>query len=138
MNVTVKVSGPFFSASPSVILDSIHGAVQEVVLTGEREAKLMAQPEPGSFHSRGYAAAHGYSQTGHYNRSIHGVMVGSLHGSISDSGVIYGPWLEGVSSRNQASRYKGVGIFRKTRDKLQRDALGILEKHIRRLVDKLT
>lgn len=33
--------------------------------------------------------------------------------SINDRGVIYGPWLEGTSSRNQATRFKGYAAFRK-------------------------
>lgn len=31
---------------------------------------------------------------------------------ISDGGVVYGPWLEGSSSRNSRSRFKGYWTFR--------------------------
>lgn len=34
---------------------------------------------------------------------------------ITDGGVVYGPWLEGVSTRNARSRFKGYATFRKTR-----------------------
>jgi len=139
MNVSVKVSGPFFRLGPGPIVASIHDAVQETVLTGEAEGVRMAQPRErgGVFHSGAYAAAHGYRHTGHYARSIHGRMVSNLHGAISDSGVVYGPWLEGVSSRNQATRFKGYAIFRRTRDKLQRLSRGILEKHVRKALGRL-
>lgn len=30
-----------------------------------------------------------------------------------DRGIVYGPWLEGVSQRNQASRFKGYHAFRR-------------------------
>ena len=33
--------------------------------------------------------------------------------SVNDRGVIYGPWLEGTSSRNQTTRFKGYAAFRR-------------------------
>ena len=139
MNLTVKVSGPFFSLGPKPVLDSLHAAIQETVSTGERELVTMAQPRErgGVFHSGAYAAAHGYRNTGHYARSINGRMVGSLNGVISDSGVTYGAWLEGVSSRNQATRFKGYAMFRRTRDKLQKLGGEILNRHVRKALDRL-
>jgi hypothetical protein len=110
-------------------------AIQEIVLRGEREAKLMAQPAPaGSFHTRDYAEAHGYFQTGHYNRSIHGRVMRNMNGEISDSGVVYGPWLEGVSSRNQSSRFRGYSIFRRTKDTLERISGEVVDHYIRRFI----
>ena len=139
MNLTVKVSGPFFRLGPKPVLDSLHAAIQETVSTGERELVTMAQPRErgGVFHSGAYAAAHGYRHTGHYARSINGRMVGSLNGVISDSGVTYGAWLEGVSSRNQATRFKGYAMFRRTRDKLQKLGGEILNRHVRKELDRL-
>lgn len=32
---------------------------------------------------------------------------------VHDRGIIYGPWLEGVSSRNQTTRFKGYSSFRR-------------------------
>jgi len=99
----------------------------------------MAQPRErgGVFHSGSYARAHGYTHTGHYARSIHGRMAGSLHGVIDDTRVVYGPWLEGVGSRNQATRFKGYAIFRRTKDKLQKMGRDILAKHVQRALERL-
>lgn len=36
------------------------------------------------------------------------------HAAVTDSGVIYGPWLEGVAERNLISRFKGYSTFRRT------------------------
>lgn len=36
---------------------------------------------------------------------------------VTDGGVIYGPWLEGTSSRNGQTRFKGYQTFRKVTDK---------------------
>jgi hypothetical protein len=138
VGIEVRLKGEFFRAGMAPVMDSLNDAVNEVMLTGEREAKLQAQPGPGgAFHTRSYAQAHGYFQTGHYNRSINGRMVGSMHGIISDSNVVYGPWLEGTSSRNQATRFKGYSIFRKTRDKLDRLTAGIVTKHVIAAVKRL-
>jgi len=142
VKVTVHVSGPFFAKGPAVVVASLHDAIEETVLEGEKQAVGMAQPRGSAsaaavFHSGAYAAAHGYKQTGHYARSINGRMTGTLNGELTDSGVVYGPWLEGVSSRNDATRFKGYGIFRRTRDKLQGMARGIIDKHIKRAVGKI-
>jgi hypothetical protein len=39
---------------------------------------------------------------------------------VHDRGIIYGPWLEGVSRRNGATRFKGYHSFRKAADELRR------------------
>ncbi len=142
--VSVRLTGPFFRDGARPVVASLHDAIQETVLTGEKEAVSMAQPRErgGVFHSDAYARAHGYTHTGHYARSIHGRMVGSLHGVIDDTGggygpCVYGPWLEGVSSRNQATRFKGYAIFRRTKDKLQRMSRDILLKHVQKALARL-
>ena len=45
---------------------------------------------------------------------------------VHDSGVIYGPWLEGISSRNAQTRFKGYRTFRKIAKRMENDADGIL------------
>jgi len=52
--------------------------------------------------------------TGNYRRNVSAEVRPSLSVVLSDGGVIYGPWLEGVSSRNQSTRFKGYATFRKT------------------------
>lgn len=42
---------------------------------------------------------------------------------VGDSGMVYGPWLEGTGSRNKTTRFKGYSTFRKVRDQLDREAL---------------
>ena len=46
---------------------------------------------------------------------------------VTDRGVVYGPWLEGTSSRNQTTRFKGYKTFRQMRDRLQERAPGIAQ-----------
>lgn len=38
---------------------------------------------------------------------------------VHDRGVIYGPWLEGVSSRNQTTRFKGYHMFRRAGQRVE-------------------
>lgn len=49
---------------------------------------------------------------------------------ITDGRVVYGPWLEGVSSRNKRSRFKGYATFRRTAKELDHDAERIAEPYI--------
>lgn len=50
---------------------------------------------------------------------------------VSDGGMVYGPWLEGTSSRNKTTRFKGYQTFRKTRQWLAGRAGSIAEAKIR-------
>lgn len=54
--------------------------------------------------------------------------------SIWDSFVIYGPWLEGVGSRNKTTRFKGYAAFRIEAALLQRRAGEIAERAVARLI----
>lgn len=47
---------------------------------------------------------------------------------VSDSGVVYGPWLEGVGSRNKSSRFKGYATFRRVTQRINNQAGQIAEK----------
>lgn len=47
--------------------------------------------------------------------------------SVNDSGVVYGPWLEGTSSRNLSSRFKGYASFRIVTEQLQADVTAIAQ-----------
>lgn len=44
-----------------------------------------------------------------------------IYRGVWDSNVIYGGWLEGVSSRNASTRFKGYFTFRKVRQALEQD-----------------
>lgn len=51
---------------------------------------------------------------------------------ITDSGVIYGPWLEGVGSRNKTTRFKGYFTFRKVTSRLQQKKGYVTDRAIRK------
>lgn len=56
---------------------------------------------------------------------------------ITDRGVVYGPWLEGTSRRNQTTRFKGYRTFRQTRlwmrKKAGPEAQKLLDKYVAKL-----
>ena len=62
---------------------------------------------------------------------------GGLQGVVHDSGIIYGPWLEGVSSRNDATRFKGYRMFRNAVQDLNRIAPTILRRHLTKAARKI-
>lgn len=40
---------------------------------------------------------------------------------VHDRGIVYGPWLEGVGSRNKTTRFKGYSAFRTAKQQVQAD-----------------
>lgn len=59
--------------------------------------------------------------TGYYESHVRAERSGS-HWEVNDSGVVYGPWLEGVGSRNRTTRFKGYATFRRATDAIDRAA----------------
>ncbi len=56
---------------------------------------------------------------------------------VHDSGIIYGPWLEGVSDRNKTTSFKGYSMFRKVAQQIERKAPQLLTTKTRRMVRDL-
>ncbi len=53
---------------------------------------------------------------------------------VDDSGVVYGPWLAGVSSRNQTTRFKGYTHWRQATQRTERRVTRIADPIVRRHV----
>lgn len=62
--------------------------------------------------------------------------VGDQHVVHADN-VIYGPWLEGTSSRNTTTRFKGYHLFRRAAQDVERNLGRILDPEERQLVADL-
>lgn len=52
---------------------------------------------------------------------------------VTDSRVVYGPWLEGIGSRNQQTRFKGYRTFQITSQLLDSTAEQFLQRDIARM-----
>ena len=67
--------------------------------------------------------------TGHYQSRIT-VDRRSDSPVVTDGGVVYGPWLEGVGSRNHTTRFKGYHTFRTIAQEMQADVVHIAENEL--------
>lgn len=56
---------------------------------------------------------------------------------ITDTPVIYGPWLEGVGSRNKTTRFKGYATFRLISQKLNAEVPAIIAGTVTKSVGEL-
>jgi len=61
----------------------------------------------------------------------------SGNAQVTGGGVIYGPWLEGVSTRNQATRFKGYHSFRKATALLQHRAADIAGPTLHQFLERM-
>lgn len=124
-----EVHGTFFSPGlPYVMFAFLHKAQDKIANEAERKVhafqSLMFRYQ--SSPPTGYAARH------IVNRDM-----GSQH-LITDSGIVYGAWLEGVGSRNSpVTRFKGYSIFRRTTRDVQNRAVHIATPVIRDLCDAI-
>lgn len=69
--------------------------------------------------------------TGYYQSKVTVERAGSGY-RVSDQGVIYGGWLEGTSSRNETTSFKGYATFRRTKALVDRKAPAIAHELLAR------
>ena len=124
-SVRVTLKGPLLTGqAPAIIRDTLKAATSDLVGEGERRVKLQLFPGHGLV-------------TGHYRRSIHGEVLSSFNGVINDSNVVYGPWLEGVGSRNQQTRFKGYAMFRRATQQLEKIKGAVVQKRVSQAIRRL-
>lgn len=56
---------------------------------------------------------------------------------VHDQDVVYGPWLEGVGSRNKTTKFKGYKAFRLTRQQLGRKIPRLVHPFLEQLIRRL-
>jgi hypothetical protein len=56
---------------------------------------------------------------------------------VSDLGIIYGGWLEGVSRRNQTTRFKGYFTFRRIKQEIIIDTPKIVARQFQKYIDRM-
>lgn len=62
----------------------------------------------------------------------------SVYRGITDGGVIYGGWLEGVSRRNKTTRFKGYHVFRDVKQGLDRDKVKLAKPMVRNFIQEMS
>ena len=55
----------------------------------------------------------------------------------SQRGVVFSPWLEGTSQRNQSAHFKGYHLFRKARTQLNKLAPDIAQKELDKVLPRM-
>lgn len=69
--------------------------------------------------------------TGYYKSQVK-VRYGSGEKVVDDGGVVYGPWLEGVGSRNfPATRFRGYASFRRVFQRIDKRSKAYAERLLR-------
>jgi hypothetical protein len=53
------------------------------------------------------------------------------------TGVVWSPWLEGTSKRNESTRFKGYGLFRKTAARLRKRAPDVGQRELDKIMPRL-
>lgn len=124
-SVTVSASGPLFDGrASSLITRWTREGGEEVAQQAEQEVHRILHQVLR--HPTGYYESHVRVDRRTPDRF-----------DITDGGVVYGPWLEGASSRNQSTRFKGYGTFRRVKDRIEaqadRSMQRILDRHSREL-----
>ena len=122
--IDIITRGPIFRLGAGPVRQAISDSIEELVGLGEREVKLQLY------------SGHGLI-SGHLKRSIFGERLSSRHGIIHDSKVEYGPWIEGTSSRNKTTRFKGYQMFKRARQKLQRIKGDVVKRQVAKAVRRL-
>lgn len=122
---SVRATGPLLDGRATVIVaDYLTEALDQVALEGERGVRELGMSQ--------------YKQpTGYYSSNVHATMVNAERYRVHDSMVVYGPWLEGVGSRNASSRFKGYRTWRLTRQDLRAKAPIIAVRVLKRYMPKL-
>ena len=113
MSTTIKISGPLYDKRAKRHTKKMTEAAVETVAEAT-ENEILSKLSVSLRNPTGF-----YESRIQTDRSTRGA-------EVTDSGVIYGPWLEGVSSRNRTTRFKGYAAFRKSTQ--------LMQPRVRRLV----
>jgi len=125
MGVETTMTGPLYDGTAKAAIEEfLEDAAREVAQLGTNEirARLGQVLE---------------NPSGHYHNRIVTDRVSSGGWHVTDGGVVYGPWLEGTSSRNKSTRFKGYQTFRRTRQWLERKAGDVAGQQLGRHLDEM-
>ena len=126
----IEVHGTLFSVGePFVVKAYLHKAQDRIASEVERKIHAF-QSLMFRYDS---APPTGYAQRHIVNRDL-----GSMH-LITDSGIVYGPWLEGTGSRNwPKTRFRGYAIFRRTTQDVNNRAVQLAMPAIKEMCEAMS
>ncbi|MEY9876644.1 hypothetical protein ABH931_006154 [Streptacidiphilus sp. MAP12-33] len=124
--IHVELHGPTVEGLATPILDkALQGAIHEVADYARFQVMIT---EEATF----------INPTGYYTSKTTLTPLSPTSYSLNDGGVIYGPWLEGVGSRNSpVTRFPGYHIYRKTKNSIAQKQKAIVQAWLERTVHEL-
>lgn len=125
VNVHTSMKGPIFSASATQAAGK-----RMTVAINENLA------QEGVNRVQALGRANFKNPTGFYESQVQ-VERRQTYRGVWDNRAIYGGWLEGVSSRNQTTRFKGYRLFRRTKQELDRDKLALSQRFVDQYVREM-
>jgi hypothetical protein len=126
IKVTVDASGPLFDGrAPLVMRRFFNDASWEVAKSGRDELKSRAMRQPR--HPTG-----GFSGAITINSFRKGRTILAKYPE-----VLYGPWLEGTSQKNQSTRFKGYRMFRLTLSRLRKRLTPLIQDRLNQAIREL-
>jgi len=128
VTAAVKISGPLADGTAPKVLERYAEDVTQAI--ADRGAELLrAFPMDKTGRSTGGFREHLHTMRRDRNTvAIPGPMI---------RGVVWSPWLEGTSKRNESTGFKGYHLFRKTRLQLDREAGDIAERKLQDYLPEL-
>ncbi len=123
--VTVTVSGGLFANHPDGVIDAfLDQATRDVADQAYSNVMTILNREI-------------QNPTPYYETQV---VVDQAHTGfvVHDRGVIYGPWLAGVSSRNAATRYKGMNHWRRSTQRTQQEVPALLDRTLAHFIGRLS
>jgi hypothetical protein len=123
-DITVDAHGPLFDGrADAAMVQILDEARQEVAQQGLADVQLnldtsIRHPTP------------------YYETQIMTERAGEAY-VVHDRGIVYGPWLEGVGSRNRSTRFKGYFSFRRATETLRQKAPALVEVVVKRNLGRL-
>lgn len=123
-SVQIVISGPLFNGMAEAAVGAMVEEIQNV-LGSQGLANVQQFLDQSIQHPTPY-----YETQITVQRQANDVVV-------HDRGIAYGPWLEGVSERNRATRFKGYHAFRRATDELRRQAPALVEHVVRRALGRI-
>ena len=124
MSVNVRVSGPFFDSRADI---AVHDFLQEAL-------DEVAGQGLANWHN--YLDASIKHPTPYYETQITVERAGTER-VVHDRGIVYGPWLEGVGSKNRTTRFKGYHSLRKATQELHGQAQALVEHVLKRYLSRM-
>lgn len=121
----ISTHGPLFDGSAEVDIGRYCRSVERDI-ADEALGELRTE-----FHE------HFKHPTGYYESHVHVTPELGEH-VVNDSGVVYGPWLEGTGSRNfPRTRFRGYANFRRVTQRMQAKAIEIAERAMPELLRRI-